>query len=246
MTATAMKAECARCNKEIELTLATLEGDNDSMIAAVMERMLKRKIASKQVLCDQCDEIKKQEEAPKKAKSKEELTAEWYRVTPPEFRKKLNHEAPGFSKANLNKVLAWEYGPKGLLVYGKTGRCKTRFVYRLLAKMIGEGRTCEAVSHPQFRLRCSMAYENNRAFLHWWWTLLKCDVLFIDDLGKGHITPASEEFFCELVDYRMAHNKPTIYTTNDDMQTLQSRLSEDRGGPIIRRIVEFCIGVEFE
>jgi DNA replication protein DnaC len=82
--------------------------------------------------------------------------------------------------------------------------------------------------------------------------LSKCDILFIDDLGKSKFQTfdgtgkAAEEFLFDLVNDRMAAMKPCVFTCNKDGETLKASMSEDRGEPFLRRLRESCVSVNFD
>lgn len=52
-----------------------------------------------------------------------------------------------------------------------------------------------------------------------------CRLLILDDLGKGKPTDWSTTELWELINYRMAHEKPTIITTQYNEERLSQRLA---------------------
>ena len=48
--------------------------------------------------------------------------------------------------------------------------------------------------------------------------------------------------FFDLIDHRKSHLLPTVLTTNAPVEDLLDSLSEDRGGPIVGRILEATSG----
>ncbi len=169
----------------------------------------------------------------------------WQAICPPEYRKALNWEKPKSNRDIYKSIMDWKFGPKGLLVTGATGYCKTRFVYKLLEREYLAGRKVQAYTHPEWRRMTSQFAESDmRAAGRFIAMLSKLDILFIDDLGKGRITPATEEAFEDLIDARAKFNRPTFFTTNCTKDSLLNMLSEDRGEAIIRRIVEFCTTID--
>ena len=64
-------------------------------------------------------------------------------------------------------------------------------------------------------------------------------VLLLDDLGKGRLSPAAEELLYDLLDKRSERKLPVIWTANAVQGELHQMLSNDRGDAIIRRLSEF-------
>lgn len=161
---------------------------------------------------------------------------EWQSLCPPAFD--LIDRARLPDPSLLDQVLAWRFGPTGLLLHGETGRGKTRCACQLLRREHFDGRRVfivDALSladHPK-RLLADSADASawvNRAS--------GCELLLLDDPFKVTFTPRVEEAVFLIVDHRLAHGLPVIATTNDTGETLAARLSPDRGPALIRRIRE--------
>jgi DNA replication protein DnaC len=66
----------------------------------------------------------------------------------------------------------------------------------------------------------------------------------IDDMGKeraghdGAVSEAVGEALFSLIEYRVAHDLPVIWTCNMSEDDLQKRLGPDRGTPMMRRLRE--------
>lgn len=182
-----------------------------------------------------------------KEKQREEA---WSHLCPAEFR--LRSEAEGntdiarleLEQPKLKLVLAWKYGPRGLIVRGLTGRCKTRSTWRLMRRLWLEHRTIIALTSAEFDRECRDAGGQFR-LTQWFNRLAFVDVLFIDDLGKGNWSEATEAQWFDLVDKRTREHRPIVVTTQDDGQSLSSRMSLNRGEALIRRLQEYCECVVF-
>jgi hypothetical protein len=165
----------------------------------------------------------------------------WETMCPPEFMKPLDFGRPNCDQGLYERVMAWRFGTKGLILHGKTDRCKTRYMFKLAEREHYAGRKVVAITHPELRMQISaLASDSQRDLARYLQHLAKVEILYIDDLGKGAFTPASEEALAELIDQRTKWNRPFLFTTNDDFRTLEKRLSEDRGKPLIRRLLQFC------
>lgn len=170
----------------------------------------------------------------------------WKSFCPVEFQKEIDWRKSGANRTNLNKVLSWTFGEKGLLVRGGNGKCKTRFMWRLLEREWNMGRTIIAHAHTHFReLVSSLASSDQVRLISFVNSLNKAQILFIDDLGKGRSTPASEEVFFDVLDCRMRNCKPTLFTMDISVEALHAQFSSEYGLALIRRIIERCDEIEF-
>lgn len=193
------------------------------------------------------NEDKKRERAEQVAAQVVKRNEYWTGICPPEFQKELDFTDPACKKSNFDKVMAWKFGAKGLMIHGRSGRCKTRFLYKLLYREFINCRKIMAMRHQQFRMTISLLASNNQENLAKLMArLVSTDILFLDDLGKGTLTPASEEALSEVIDFRTSYDRPIFFSTNDDFTSLKTRLSPDRGEPIIRRILDKCEVIHFD
>ncbi|MDE2106321.1 MAG: ATP-binding protein [Patescibacteria group bacterium] len=150
--------------------------------------------------------------------------------------------------------MAWEYGERGLFLYGcQSGTGKTTTAWLLLKREFMGGRMIVAMSHGEFtRMATLLARENNRESLVWAKTVAQCDLLFIDDLGKSRFQTgngdgkAAEEFLFELINDRISGQRPCLFTSNSNGQDLAEKMSQERSEPFLRRLREFCLAVNFD
>jgi len=75
--------------------------------------------------------------------------------------------------------------------------------------------------------------------------LATVDVLFFDDFGKMKFTERVESELFAVIEKRTANCLPLILTTNFTGETLEERMTLDRGVPLVRRLREFCVDVSF-
>ncbi|MBM3836338.1 MAG: ATP-binding protein [Verrucomicrobia bacterium] len=161
----------------------------------------------------------------------------WRRICPPGFMDTQPHKLPRPSL--LQKVLAWEYGPRGLLLHGETGRGKSRCVWALLKREHQAGRSVRALDAKAaydygalFAKSCEVANE-------WLERLITADVLLLDDVFKSRLTDSFEQALFVLVTQRTERHRPLIVTCNDVGDFLLSRMSADRGVALVRRLREY-------
>lgn len=172
---------------------------------------------------------------------KDEEDSRWTSVCPELYRQT---EVSKLNPAKLARVMAWSYGPRGLLLHGKTGLGKTRMMFLLLHRLIvGENRRAMVFLGNSFSHSAqSAAMENIEA---WADRLNRVEVLFLDDLAKAKMTDHVEAQLFGVLEMRAAHCLPTLITTNAVGDTLEKRLSEDRGAPLVRRLRDFCEAISF-
>ena len=179
------------------------------------------------------------------ADKRDQRILEWVSLCPVEFRiraegggytrlEKMDEAAPGW-----RKILDWKFGHRGLLIRGESGRCKTRAMWRLLRRLFDERKKFVALTAAEFDRQCRDA-GGNYTLSEWFDRLAQRDVLFLDDIGKGAWTQATEAQIFDLIDCRTRNGKPILATSNDSGASLAARLSEDRGGPLVRRLRDYC------
>jgi hypothetical protein len=150
----------------------------------------------------------------------------------------------------LAQVLAWRYGPKGLMLMGPTEGGKTRAVWLLLKRLNDRGYYIEAFDSASFGRECTARFRGEQAdgvAVERWLDNLsdKPHVVFFDDLGKCPFTERVEAELFAVIDRRMANELPIIVTTNMTGDDLIRKASNDRGAPLLRRLRECCQVVTF-
>lgn len=197
--------------------------------------------------CDPCidaaqEQRKREDEQRAKAEKEQFLRESWERLCPPLYRKT---DAARLPQEPLNKMLAWEYGPQGILMHGATGRGKTRAMYLLLRKLHKEGRKIEVIRPGHFAHECMNRFSIDGDGPAWIERLMRVEVLFLDDFGKERFTERGESEMFTLIEGRTAECRPILATMNFGGEALASKLTEDRGEPLVRRLREFCEAIEF-
>ncbi len=169
----------------------------------------------------------------------------WAKLCPKEFQKPISFSARGSGRQLHRKIMEWKLGARGLYVHGRTGLCKTRFIWALLNRYFHQGKEISAMTHVDFRFKISglLASEQRHAS-DWILYLGKVDILFLDDMGKGRSTPASEEAFHSLIDLRYKNQMPTFFTSERPVGEVCESFSDDRRDAIIRRLEEMSEAIE--
>jgi DNA replication protein DnaC len=190
--------------------------------------------------CTDCLEQKILEQSQKDAINASKIAhKEFWDKIPPLYRdtdkSRLN--------ANLVRAIdAWEYNTIGLGFTGESGAGKTRSAilllqrfhkthsfYFLKATRLTQFASEKFSDEPRERLNAKQTIG----------ICLNCKILLLDDIGKGRLTPAAEELLFDMIDTRSERGLPIIWTSNANSRDMLSMFSQDRGTPILRRLVEF-------
>lgn len=169
------------------------------------------------------------------------LAEQWQQMCPPLYKltdpKKLQPE-------KLAQILNWVYGPKGLVLHGTTGTGKTRIATLLMKQLFMAGRSVAMFYGMDFAHLCAKKFGEFQGE-DWIDSVARKDVVFFDDLGKFPLTERIESELFGLIECRLLNLKPVIITTNFVGEALESKMTADRGEPLVRRLREFCESVAF-
>jgi DNA replication protein DnaC len=196
-------------------------------------------------LCPGCskerDEKIRQEEVERESQRR---LRRWIETCPKEYLSIRQELLPTPSK--LDETLAWSYGPKGIVMHGSTGNGKTRCAWALLRReCVSHGRTVSFLD-SMGGLRYASLYSKGADIVEEWvHGLIAVDILLLDDVFKNKLTDSFEGVIFTLVDQRIQNQRPTILTSNDTGQTLTTRMTLDRGEPLLRRLREYCVTIHF-
>lgn len=199
-------------------------------------------------------EIERQQEQASRDKAR---LAYWHSICPPSYRD-TDWAHPGLSRSIINIASGWYplARPHSLGLFGVSGAGKTRAGFHILSRHYERGWNVYAVhaanawdngEHVQgLSSAAALQYNDNERIRDSARRCLEkartCGILLLDDVGKeragrdGTVSEAVGEAVYSLIEYRVSHNKPTIWTCNMDAGDLESRLGADRGVPILRRL----------
>lgn len=191
--------------------------------------------------CESCRDKHDRDEAMARAKK------HWDRICPSSFRDTDTTHA-GFPRAVYSSIKDWACD-KSLFFYGPTGSGKTRVAFLMLKRaMLKNNHT--GVLWPEQIKSLTQGYDNS-TFDHF----ASFDVLLMDD---PLITACREskmvDVLKQLIDVRMRHKKPTIFTSQigseneitDGKEFGEAKTADlERIKAIVRRLREDCQVVSF-
>ena len=188
-------------------------------------------------VCGACDEPK-----PKPAEQ-----SAWERICPEEYQRtdvpRLEEDLRrrNYDVTWVRHVLAWQYGPQGLLVGGSTGVGKTRAIWILLRRLLDqEHRRLVWLNAVRFRtgLQTAACDGATDCFVG---RLVRAHILYWDDLGQTHLTGAASEMLLHLIEERTTAGRPILATTQYSGERLEAQFERpEMGQGIRRRLNEFC------
>ncbi len=144
-------------------------------------------------------------------------------------------------------ILAWKYGPKGMILLGETGLGKSRCAWQLIRRIMVEDEESVKIKWFDcvgFGHELSKHYHEEDAE-EWLEDLATCPLVFFDDLGKLKLTERAEVELFGVIERRCSNELPIIATTNDTGDSLAARMTDNRGPAMIRRLREFCQPIQF-
>lgn len=176
---------------------------------------------------------------------------------PPLFRS-TDIDHPRFNRRAWEKLKTWRPTPEKpwLGLIGGTGTCKSRIAYRLALDIAREwaadGSSPKVVFTPAHEITAATwaqfggrqhdtrpswdertPAQQARGFLD---AVREADLLLIDDLGKGRLSPAVAAELFALIDHRYVNQLPTLWTANSTPEEIAASLTEDMGAPLAGRL----------
>lgn len=172
--------------------------------------------------------------------------ARWLDICPPLYRDTDMAKLPAEAAAKLPAVMAWKFGPRGLLLHGVTKRGKTRTAYLLLRRLHFADRILiSAWDTGDWVNECSKRFRSGDGE-EWTERQIRVPLLFLDDIGNEASGERGEGELFRVIKRRGEEMKPIIMTTNKTGINLREKFrEEDRGAALVRRLAEFCECIGF-
>lgn len=167
----------------------------------------------------------------------------WHDVCPPAYLETDPARLP--LPHRLADVLAWRYNPQGLLLHGDTGTGKSRCVWQLLRREYLAGRSLRVLDCSAGIQYAAKFGDSTRAAAEWIERACRADMVLLDDTFKARLTDSFESALFTIIAKRGESRLPIHVTSNDDPHTLAARMTNDRSGPLIRRLREMTTPIAF-
>jgi len=194
--------------------------------------------------CPTCSEKQAAADSRRMLLESKRMRAErWKTFCPPEFLGTDPDKLP--CPDQYRAVMAWQHGPRGLILHGATGQGKSRCAWSLLRREYEISRTIAALDSSA-GLTYAAKYGDSAADVQRWIErLCRVDIALLDDVFKCKLTDSFEAAIFTIINERTENRVPLIVTCNDTGASLKERLSPDRGAAILRRLREFCNPISF-
>jgi hypothetical protein len=152
----------------------------------------------------------------------------------------------------IQRVLGYTLGAKGLIASGPTQRGKSRSMWQLMRRLgVDEARDVRYWTAAGWfsKLQEQIHYGRDDA-QGWLDAVARRPIVFIDDLGQEALLLNREEWatgwFFRFLDIRVGAGLPLFVTTNLTAQEMSGRAGSVRGDPLVRRLLDICEPVKFE
>ncbi|NBV25487.1 MAG: hypothetical protein EBS05_26705 [Proteobacteria bacterium] len=145
----------------------------------------------------------------------------------------------------LSEVMAWQYGPRGLLLHGPTGSGKSRCAWLLMRREYLAFRWVRVLGCDAGIEYAAKFGESTVAAARWIEKACDANLLLLDDTFKARLTDSFESALFTIIAKRGEAGLPIIVTSNDDPDSLAARMTQDRSAPLIRRLREMTRPIAF-
>jgi DNA replication protein DnaC len=223
---------------ETDMKCRRCDADFKAMVAEVGEVSLPTTC-----YCDACLPIAIEEHRLAERAEESKRATAWYVQRYPDAPTDTTLELlPPRARALLPKLIDWQPGPRGIVMFGPSGQAKTRLMHMLLRRLVLEGGV-RALCYRAPKLGRMIEDSFVSDFGHS--TLIRelstVPVLAIDDLGKERLTMRVESDLFDVFESRTMRGLPLIITSNHVGDRLIKRFNDvETGEAIVRRIREFC------
>jgi DNA replication protein DnaC len=163
----------------------------------------------------------------------------WKSLCPSRFQDTEFSKLPHPDKSTKAMVHTFKDG-LGLNLWGKPDTGKTRTMFLILKKLHAKG-----LSLAVYTANDLAAEIERRGFSRniWAHNVSRRDILAIDDMDKLHLTKPQEATFFGLLDKRMSHCRPCVFTHNSSAEELEYKFRN--GAALVRRIRQFTVALHF-
>ena len=127
-----------------------------------------------------------------------------------------------------NYAKTFDVNSRNILMRGNTGLGKTHLSLAIAREVIENGFGVIYCSTPEIlskleKERFGKSYENSEDSEE---TLKECDLLILDDVGSEFQTSFTKNIIYNIINFRISHQKPTIISTNLELEELETIYSQ--------------------
>lgn len=197
--------------------------------------------------------------AAKRARERETHRARVVAMIPPELLPVwldplgTDPDSPEFNRPKWDEVRKWRPGPhgNGLGLIGGAGTCKTRILALLAEKILMQGErlfwTSAMEMHRQASLnRRSRERKHTQAAIEYFQECLAARFLVIDDLGNNEWCPAFESELFTILDHRMNHRLPVLWSSNRHPEEFHLCITSANPAALIGRLLNRTNTLDFD
>lgn len=193
-------------------------------------------------ICDPCSdamEERGQESVPSaQVDYKARRRSRWGEMVLPKYAMVYKNKLPAAAKKVYDKVMARDYGPRGLILLGPSDQGKSMLAHDLVKKWFVQGHSATVYSAKGLSWHIGSQEQSERRQAVE--SCLRADVLLLDDLGKEKLTNTVESDFYHIVEQREGRGLPVVMTANGGREEILKRFSEDGGEPFLNRLRRTC------
>lgn len=192
-------------------------------------------------LCSECMELEAQE---REEQEREEERVARHRAIlgssniPPLAKRCTFADSPVQDRTIREAVENWKYGPLGLYLYGPAGTGKTGLSWCLMDSQAQDLRSVLFISVPDLlgglqSNFTSRGYQQAQDLVE---RGRSVGLLVLDDIGAEKTSEKSREVLLALVNHRINHELPIVFTSNLTPKELAERIG-DPSGRLVDRII---------
>ncbi len=115
--------------------------------------------------------------------------------------------------------------PKGIYLTGNFGSGKSYLIAALFNELAKLGKRSAIIYFPEFLRSLKAGFQDSSEYKELFDGVMKSPLLLIDDIGAERLTDwARDEILGTILQYRMDNKLPTFFTSNLNLQELESHL----------------------
>lgn len=175
----------------------------------------------------------------------------WELCCPPALqRTDWEHPDLAGSRSQIDRVLGYQLGARGIVASGPTGKGKSRALWELMRRLALEGYDVRfyAASDWFSQLQDFLRYGRDDA-RGWVETVARRHIVFLDDYGQQAMQRSREDWaqawFFHFLEVRVGAGLPLFMTTNLRSAEMAERNGGVRGDPLVRRLLDVANPISF-